>query len=745
MAFVSAGAFSREIDLSLFVETNSNTSTGMAHLFAKGTIGEAVIVANVSKLLELFGEPIDASVDAAAAQGWFAAREYLRHGNKLWITRVESAASPAEFAAQSIQGSTEETLIVASDGATSVPSTRELTSAGSTFIADGVVAGDIVEILDVSSADDDGFYTIISLTETVLTVDRDFATGSLTTLDFTVWTAKRAGVADGATSTSSGRQLTSVTSNFDTQVRVDDIVEIEDASTAGDNGVYRVTRVVSATVLEFDRDFPLGDLTGLTFNVYGHNSIASDGSTAVPGEFLSAGSKFDDHGVKVGDILWIKDLVDTGNNGFFHIDALKSGSTDTILEVNNATWPDGSLTGLDFEILPGSVTFQGLTKGSAFNGIDLIGKPNSLVSTNFNFRSKNGDIVLETISGLNRSNVVSEVAASSGLFTAILRTSRGEPVIGKTFEVRGGDDGNVGVVDSDFIGNALLKTGLKSFRNKEAIEIDIVICPGQSSQNVEDELIDLAETRGDLIAIVDPPDFPTIDTVQEILDFHNGTNIRTTALNSSFGALYWPYIQVFDEFHDLDVFTAPSGHMAGVYTQNDNLQFPWFAPAGFKRGKLRGANDLRVSPDQDDRDALNGPGANVNPITNFVGAGIHAFGQKTLQRATTALDRVNVRRMLLFAKRAIEKAARQLVFDPNDPVLWREFKQLVEPTLKFILSNRGINEFLVLADETTTTLDIQDQNKMISKLFIKPTKSAEIIEMQFIITSQGANFAELAA
>jgi len=255
-------------------------------------------------------------------------------------------------------------------------------------------------------------------------------------------------------------------------------------------------------------------------------------------------------------------------------------------------------------------------------------------------------------------------------------------------------------------------------------------------------MIEIVEKRADCMCIVDPPDWATVDSVQEILDWHNGTNIRTTAFNTSYAALYWTWQKVYDEFHDLDVWVAPSGHIAGMYAYNDNVQAPWWAPAGLKRGKLTGSRDVRYSPDQDDRDSLYGPGANVNPIVNFTGQGIVVWGQKTLLRTTSALDRVNVRRMLLYAEKVIATAAQQLVFDPNDEVLEREFKQLVEPVLTDILTKRGIQEFLIQAATTDTD---RENNKAVFKLFIKPTKTAEIIEIQFVLTSQGADFTELLA
>lgn len=218
--------------------------------------------------------------------------------------------------------------------------------------------------------------------------------------------------------------------------------------------------------------------------------------------------------------------------------------------------------------------------------------------------------------------------------------------------------------------------------------------------------------------------------------------VRTTALNTTYGALYWTWQQVYDEYHDVDVWTAPSGHMAAVYANNDNLQAQWYAPAGFKRAKVTGSKDVRYSPDQDDRDALQGPGARVNPIVNFTGAGIYVFGQKTLSTTSSALNRVNVRRMLLYVEKVIATAARQLIFDPNDEVLEREFIQLVEPVLDDVLSRRGIREYSIQAATTDTD---RDNNKAVFKIFIKPTKAAEIIEIQFVLTAQGADFQELLA
>jgi len=251
------------------------------------------------------------------------------------------------------------------------------------------------------------------------------------------------------------------------------------------------------------------------------------------------------------------------------------------------------------------------------------------------------------------------------------------------------------------------------------------------------------QIRGDCMFIADPPDFPTVSSVQDVIDWHNGVGGfgRTTALNSSHGALYWSWLQIFDPFNDKNRFTAPSGHAASVWAQSENQTFPWFAPAGTRRGLVRGASDVRLSPDPGERKAMQ-TGANVNPFVKFIQEGIAIFGQKTLLRTSSALNRVNVRRLLLFLERASLSAVKPMAFDPNDPATDREIVRLLTPIHEFAQDNRGLREFLIVPSSTDTD---RANNKNVTRIFVKPTTTAEVIELQFILTAQNANFEELLA
>jgi phage tail sheath protein FI len=741
--FVSAGAYARELDLSLYAETITNTILGIAHTFNKGPIGERTLITNIDRLVETFGEPISSIASASACQGWFAAREYLRNGNKLYVTRVDSVATPATYARMSIQGTTDQYVSTITDGTTSAAAVRTLTSAATDFAAAGVLVGDVVEVHDAVAAADNGFYVITNVAAAVITVDRDWPAGAQTPVDATVWTAKKEGGTNGVTSIPTTRQFTSVGATFQTNgVAEGDILKIADSGTTGDNGVYLVESVDSETQLTLNRDFVTGSLTALDYTIYGDIARANDGSTAAAGEFSSASAQLADHNVQAGDILYIHDAVDTACNGYYYITGLKGGSTDTTVTVNNATWTS-ALINLTYSILPGAVAFTGATKGTWCSGLLLSPKPNASYQNDkfdLELRDSTGSIVLERIYNMDAADVVTTMLSTSDYLTAAVLSNRSDFLTGTAFGLSGGNDGYSGIVDSDYIGNSVLGTGLRSFLNSEKVDINLLACPGVSSQNVQDELINICESRGDCFALIDPPDWSAIDSVNEILQFTNGLLTRTTALNSSYGGLWWTWQEVYDEYHNTDVWTAPSGHIAGVMAFNDNVKAPWYAPAGLKRGKLRGAKDLRYSPDQDDRESLQSGTARVNPIVAFTGEGIYAFGQKTLTTVTSALNRVNVRRMMLYVEKVIATAARQLIFEPNDAVLDREFKQLVEPVLDNVLSRRGIREYLIVAASTNTD---RDNNKAVYKIFIKPMTTAETIEIQFALTSQGASFAEL--
>jgi len=320
-----------------------------------------------------------------------------------------------------------------------------------------------------------------------------------------------------------------------------------------------------------------------------------------------------------------------------------------------------------------------------------------------------------------------------------------------TYTLTGGDDG-ASVTESDVVGTIAggVKTGLKLFSNPEEVDVNLIAVPGDTRDGVISELISIAEVRQDCLALIDPPS--GLD-VQEVVDWHNGlgtnANDPKAPLSTSYASLSWPWIQVYDSWNDVDVWVPPSAFVSRHMALTDRDYEIWYAPAGLRRGRLADVLDVEYSPTLGEREYLYGGRAGewgvnaINPFVKFQGLGIVRWGQRTLQRYPTALDRENVRRLLLYMRKIIATAVMYLVFEPNDPVMWSQFRSLVTPVLESIKSRRGIVDYQVVMDESTNTPEVRDRNEAVGLIYIRPTKAAEVIQIKFVIMPQGVTFQEV--
>jgi len=290
--------------------------------------------------------------------------------------------------------------------------------------------------------------------------------------------------------------------------------------------------------------------------------------------------------------------------------------------------------------------------------------------------------------------------------------------------------------DSLLIGNKVSFTGLYALSEPDQLTIDIVSVPGHSSTRVMKALIDMCTDRGDCFALIDPP-FGL--TVQEIIDWSNGVHpLNNFPLNSDFAALYWPWLMINDTDNGIDVWVPPSGSVAGAYARNDQIADPWYAPAGLDRGVLTNVLDVYNRPSLAERDLMYGNGNAVNPIITFADtAGFTIFGQKTLQRRPTALDRVNVRRMMFYVEREIKNRAKFLLFEPNDENTRAGFVRIATDVLDLVTIGRGITAYTVVCDTTINTPDVIDRNELRANIGIVPTKAVEFIFIEFTLQRTG--------
>jgi hypothetical protein len=305
--------------------------------------------------------------------------------------------------------------------------------------------------------------------------------------------------------------------------------------------------------------------------------------------------------------------------------------------------------------------------------------------------------------------------------------------------------GNASVVSA----YASIERAIDAVSDAEVVECNMMSIPGITEPTLTSKLIDICEARADALAIIDLEDGYVPITEGTSVEYGSVQSTISTLnqrnLNSSYGCAYYPWVQVVDTVTTGgSLWVPPSVVVLGTLASSEANSELWFAPAGFTRGGLtEGSAGLPVSNvrerlSSDDRDKLYT--ANVNPIAQFPAEGIVIFGQKTLQVTQSALDRVNVRRLLIYVKREISRIASTLLFDQNVKSTWNRFLGQANPFLGSVQTRLGLLDYKIILDETTTTPDLVDRNIMYAKIFLKPAKAIEFIALDFVITRSGASF-----
>jgi hypothetical protein len=294
-------------------------------------------------------------------------------------------------------------------------------------------------------------------------------------------------------------------------------------------------------------------------------------------------------------------------------------------------------------------------------------------------------------------------------------------------------------LDAAIIGNPQNSSGIYGVQNSETYDINLLVIPGMTSGAVIGQGLQLCESRGDVLYIVDSP-FGL--RPQQVVDWHNGMLLSdlSHAINSSYGALYWGWLKVYDQFSKQDLWVPPSGNVASVFARTSRVADQWYAPAGINRGYLLTPLAVEFNPSQGERDLLYGSGNAVNPLVSFPSDGIVVFGQRTLQRTQTALDRVNVRMLLIYLKKNLVQILRAFVFEPNDSQTWAQVRTLIEPFMSDIQARRGIDAFRVICDESNNTPQRRDLNQLWVSVFLKPTRAIEFIVLNLVVMQSSASF-----
>ena len=281
---------------------------------------------------------------------------------------------------------------------------------------------------------------------------------------------------------------------------------------------------------------------------------------------------------------------------------------------------------------------------------------------------------------------------------------------------------------------------LNTISNADEYDINMISIPGvihSLHPLITNKAILVAEDRGDAFVIVDSVYFNEYTGKAAA---ENVTLSAISTLDSNFAATYWPWVKIMDSNTNKPTWVPPGVVLPGVIANTDKVAHEWFAPAGLNRGGLTQVLEAEVRLTHEERDTLYEK--RINPIATFPGEGVCIWGQKTLQGKPSALDRVNVRRLLIRVKKFIASASRFLVFEQNNPALRQRFLNIANPFLEQVQQNAGLSAFKVVMDESNNTPDVVDRNQLVGQIFLQPTRTAEFIVLDFTVLPTGATFPE---
>jgi len=425
----------------------------------------------------------------------------------------------------------------------------------------------------------------------------------------------------------------------------------------------------------------------------------------------------------------------------------------------SASFPTASLLGLTQAASSSQVNSRGTFDQNAFYGFDFGQTATSSFDDNSEYLAplpstgtgtgNNVTMSLENCFGHNDASTLGATYANGSTRISLTNSALGQ----RKFQVpfQGGFDGDNPAKDiktgtdivatnsqgfdlsaADKSGSVAYKNAITAISNPDEFDINLLATPGvihSIHSSVTNHAIDKVEDRADAFYIMDGSHYSA--SVQNAID-------DVAAVDSNYAATYYPWVKVLDSVKGKPTWVPPSVVLPGVYAQNDRIGQEWFAPAGLNRGGLTEVLEAKTRLTNLERDDLYEN--RVNPIASFPGQGVVVFGQKTLQGKPSALDRINVRRLLINLRKFIASTSRFLVFEQNTSALRSRFLNIVNPYMEQVQANAGLSAFRVVMDETNNTPDVVDRNQLVGQIFIQPTRTAEFIVLDFVVQPTGAAF-----
>jgi uncharacterized protein len=678
---VSPGVLARENDQSFITQQPVQVGAAIVGPTVKGPVEIPTIVTSYSDYQNRFGTTFESGSDEYSFMTNITAYNYFQNGgNTMLVTRVVSGSSTWSFSSASV---------MASEGNTSGPlstTTNNLLSATiNAFNITGSALGIVPNINPTTNGSGTGAEVQLQL---------------LTSQSFGTIT-----VTDAGSGYEAGDTLT---------------IPSASAGATLPGGTDMTFTLVAANIVTDKVAFTLEALDkGIIFNNSGSTPNGSQLITGGSGSLYSGSSD---------NVRW--EIANSSKeDGNFNL-LIRQGNDNDNNKIVLESWTNLSLDPKADNYIAKVIGDQHYNYNVSENYIEITG---SYANASRYVRVKS--VTSKTPDYFNNAgNAKSEYTGSipavgSGSDGGTFSKGSGDVIpSGRTMNLYG----NINATDTQGLVGTDYTNMLNLLSNQDDYQFNLLVTPGlidtlQTSQMTT--ALNNTQMRGDSIYIMDLVPYASTITA---------ATTQAQARNSSYGAAYWPWLQTIDPDLGDQVWVPASAMIPGVYAFNDNASEPWFAPAGINRGGLTTVIRPERKLSQANRDSLYQN--KVNPIASFPGVGTVVYGQKTLQRQASALDRVNVRRLLIALKSYIGQVAQTLVFEQNTAATRNNFLAIVNPYLETVVQRQGLYAFKVVMDDSNNTPDVVDRNQMIGAIYLQPTKTAEFIILDFNVLPTGATF-----
>jgi len=720
LRLASPGISVREVDLTRGgVDFTLNVVGGLAAPFAKGPCNEITRVNNENDLVEIFGKPGVGTTDYHY-ETWYAASNFLSYGGKLDIVRCVGGDLNTANAAV---GSASITLLL--EGLEDYNNNQ---ADDTTWYFAAKNPGHWSENVKVAIIDNAADQTITPTLET------GSLSGASTKVGFAVTqflTGNTIGV--GTVTAASGILKGVITGKTATTIDVKVVSTVIDGT---------------ETLVEYQQNSQFEFKTGEMLNIVNNSgSTVGKGSTVTSVDWYNSQNiltSVADGGSDFATISWRSVLNKPRTNNYV---SNRDGTNDALHVV--VVDAGGGVTGNVGSVLEKFPNLSKAKDGVASGNEGIFYKDYLANNSEYIFSGQHvtaaddahhGTLVLP--GGFTTG--FTSITSAEGSWGQDAKNIKFSSIGNQGYSLTGGlDYTGVGVYDAP-LGDVL--TSYEKFTDPVDSDIRFLLQGGCSGSKEEEQakankLIQLAEGRKDCIAVISPNRGSVVNVTDSATQLSNVLSFFSPLSSSSYVVFDSGYQYVYDRFNKKFIYMPASSDVAGCMVRTDRDFFPWFSPAGTTRGGLNFAIKLAFNPGKDARDQLYSN--RVNPITSKPGDGIVLFGDKTGLAFESAFDRINVRRLFITIEQAIENAAKSVLFELNDAGTRSNFINIVEPFLRDVQAKRGLQDFLVICDETNNTPDVIDRNEFLADIFVKPARSINFIGLTFVATRTGVSFSEV--